>query len=114
MAKRSVELQIQLKNAKSITDLESVIKDINKELRAVDVNSEAFKELSDTAKQANSSLTEVKDSLKSISDEKKIDSVAKIGGALAASLSVATIAASHFGTQTQESIQKTIRTAVEL
>jgi len=114
MASRSVELEIQLKNAKSINDLDATIKDINKELKTLDVNSQAFADMSDLAKKANGSLNDVKDSLKDISDEKKLDSVAKIGGALAASFSIATVAASAFGAETEKEIQKAIQVASSL
>lgn len=114
MAKRSVELSIQLQNAKSISDLDQVLKDINKELKQVDVGSEAFNELSALAKKADNSLKSIKDDLRGISDEKQLDSVAKLGGALAGGLSVATVAASKFGDQSEEAILKTIQTATEL
>lgn len=114
MAKRSVELQIQLNNAKSIGELETVLKEINAELKQVDANSEAFIDLSNASKQADASLKSVKDDLKNISDEKQIDSVAKLGGSLAAGLSVATLAATKFGEETQAGVQKAIQTATEL
>lgn len=112
--KRSVELEIKLQNAKSIGDLESVLKEINKELKTVDVGSEAFNQLSEQAKKADGSLKGIKDELRGISDEKQLDSVAKLGASLAGGLSVATVAASHFGEQTEESINAAIRTATEL
>lgn len=114
MSKRSVELSIELKNAKSIGDLEKVLKDINTELKAVDVNSDAFLELSNSAKKADGSLKDIKDDLKGISSEKQLDSVAKLGGSLAAGLSVASIAASKFGDESKEGITKAIQTATEL
>lgn len=114
MSKRTVELSIQLTNAKSVGDLEKVIKDINTELKSVDVNSEAFNQLSTQAKKADGSLKNIKEDLRGISDEKQLDSVAKLGGSLAAGLSVATIAASKFGEQSKESITKAIQTAQEL
>lgn len=114
MANRSVELSIKLQNAKSISDLDVVLKEINKDLKEIDVNSEAFTTMSSLAKEADGQLKTVKDNLRGISDEKQLDSVAKLGAAFGSAMSVATVASSHFGKQTQESIQNAIRVATEL
>lgn len=114
MATRKAELEIKLQNAKSISDLESVIKEINGELKQLDVNSAAFSELAETSKKAGTQLKDIKGELQAISSEKQIDGVAKLGGALAAGFSVATIAASKFGEETNENVQKAIQTGVEL
>jgi hypothetical protein len=114
VATRSVELQLKLTNAKSISDLESVLKEINADLKQIDVNSEAFTELSNTAKKADGQLKNIKDDLRGISNEKQLDSVAKLGGSIAAAMSVATIAVTAFGSKTNEEIQKAIQVATSL
>lgn len=114
MASKTVELKIQLQNAKSITDLDLVIKDINKELKTLDVNSEAFKDLAESAKFADGQLKSIKEDLRGISDEKQLDSIAKIGGSIAAGFSIATVAATAFGEQTEEQVLKAIKVATEL
>jgi hypothetical protein len=114
VANKIVELQIQLKNAKSVSDLEVVIKDINKELKTLDTSSQAFQQLAEESKKAGTQLKDIKEELTAISSEKKADSVAKIGGALAAGFSVATIAAHRFGAESDESIQAAIQTGIEL
>lgn len=114
MSQRSVELSIQLQNAKSLGDLDVVLKEINKDLKSVDVNSAAFTKLSALAKDADGQLKTIKDDLRGISDEKQLDSVSKLGASFGAAMGVATVASSHFGKQTQESIQSAIRVATEL
>ncbi|GHM98848.1 hypothetical protein WSM22_03380 [Cytophagales bacterium WSM2-2] len=114
MANKSVELTLQLKNVKSVTDLEQTIKDINSELKKVPINSQAFDEMASLSKKADTQLKEIKEDLRGFSDEKQLDSVAKIGGSLAAGFSIATVASQAFGKEAQEDIAKTIQTATQL
>lgn len=114
MQNRIVELEISLKNAKSVSDLEGVIKDINLELKKLPVGSAEFNKLAESSKAAGTQLKNIKDDLTVISDAKRIDGVAKLGAGIAASFSVATIAASKFSDETNESVQKAIQTGVQL
>lgn len=114
MANRSVELQIKLQNAKSISDLEAVLKEVNSDLKEIDHSSDAFKSLSDVAKKADGDLKSVKDELKGISDEKQLSATFKMGEALAGAFSIATVAASAFGAETEKEIQLAIQKATAL
>ncbi len=70
--------------------------------------------MSALSRKADSQLKEIKEDLRGFSDEKQLDSVAKIGGSLAAGFSIATIASQAFGKQAAEDVQKTIQVATQL
>lgn len=61
--RKALELDIRLKNAKTVRELEAVLTDINEELKEVDENGESFKDLSQMADQATDSLDETNKSL---------------------------------------------------
>lgn len=114
MATRQVELQLKIQGAQTINELDAVLKDINKELKNTATGTAAFEELAAAAKEADGQLKTIRDDLRGISDEKQLDSVAKLGGAIAASFSVATVAATAFGSETEEEILKAIQVATQL
>lgn len=113
MATKTAELEIQLKNAKSISDLEQVLKEINIDLKQVDKNSASFVQLAELSKKANGSLGDVKNSLKSITGEQTTKATIKLGEGLFGAFSIASVASQAFSKNAQDNIQKVIASALQ-
>lgn len=106
MAKKKVQIDIDLKGVKSINDLEGDLKRINEELKYVDINSKEFKNLTQEASRTSSELKKVANELKPITGVEQRDAMKKTGDALAGAFQVGGAAALLFGADTQEQFQK--------
>ena len=114
MAVATSQLKIQLQGAKSISDLEAVLQEVNGQLKDVDINSDSFKELSTVAKTANASVREIQTSLEGVTGAQQADAAFKLGEALVGGFAIATVASSIFGEEAGESIEQATQTAAEL
>lgn len=105
---RVVELEIKLKGVQTIEELENLTSEINNELKQIDVNSEAFTKMSSLAKQANSQVKEVNESLEGITSTEKAEAVSKLGQGLVGAFQAAAGASLFFGDKTSEELEKVI------
>jgi len=103
---RTVELQIKLQGAQSINELEQVTQEINTELKDLDKNSAAFKNMSNLAGEANASLREVDASLEGITSVEKAESAAKFSEGLVGGFQAAAGASLLFGEKTGKAMQE--------
>ena len=114
MAVATSQLKIQLEGAKSISDLEAVLQEVNGQLKDVDINSESFKELSTVAKTANASVREIQTSLEGVTGAQQADAAFKLGEALVGGFAIATVASSIFGEETGKSVEEATAAAAQL
>ena len=105
---RSVELQIKLKGVESIAQLEEVTSEINQELKQMSSTSKEFTTMGNLAKQANSKVKEVGESLAGITSTEKAEAVNKMGQGLVGAFQAAAGASLLFGEKTSEELQKVI------
>jgi len=103
---RVVELQIKLQGAQSIKELEEVTSEINQELKGISTSSESFGKMSNLAKNANSKLKEVGESLGGVTSTEKAEAVNKMGQGLVGAFQAAAGASLLFGEKTGEAMQK--------
>ena len=114
MAVATSQLKIQLEGAKSISDLEAVLQEVNGQLKDVDINSDSFKELSTVAKTANASVREIQTSLEGVTGAQQADAAFKLGEALVGGFAIATVASSIFGEETGKSVEEATAAAAQL
>lgn len=105
---RTVELQIKLAGVQNIKDLEEVTSEINQELKQMSTNSKEFTAMGNLAKQANSKVKEVGESLAGITSTEKAEAVNKMGQGLVGAFQAAAGASLLFGEKTSEELQKVI------
>ena len=105
---RTVELQIKLQGAESIAQLEEVTSEINQELKQMSSTSKEFTAMGNLAKQANSKVKEVGESLAGITSTEKAEAVNKMGQGLVGAFQAAAGASLLFGEKTSEELQKVI------
>jgi len=106
---RIVELQIKLKGAESIAQLEEVTSEINNELKQISNTSQSFGKMQSLAQQANSKLKEVGESVAGITSTEKAEAVNKLGQGLVGAFQAAAGASLLFGEKTSEELQKVIQ-----
>jgi len=111
MAKRNVafDLDFNVQGQKSIGQLENTIEQINEEIKNVDTNSDAFKQLSSQAQQANSKLKTIDQSMEGVTSTEKAEGVVRLGEGLAGAFEAAAGASLLFGEQTSEELEKVIQ-----
>jgi len=105
---RVVELQIKLQGAQSIAELEQVTSEINQELKGISTSSKSFTQMGNLAKQANSRVKEVGQSLEGITSTEKSEAINKMGQGLVGAFQSAAGASLLFGEKSSEALQKTI------
>jgi hypothetical protein len=79
MAKKTAVVDIEIGGLNSIDQLENYLEEINQELRTMDTNSDAFKELSNKAAQADGKLREVNTRLEGVTSTEKAEGILKLG-----------------------------------
>ena len=114
MATAVSQLKIQLQGASTIEQLEETLDKVNNQIRQVDVNSQAFEELSAVARDADAQLRTVSDSLEGVTGQEQAESAKKLGEGLAGAFAAATVASSVFGEDTAESVEQATQTALQL
>lgn len=112
--KRIAELEIKLKGAKTLGELETTLEDINKELKDVDKNGKAFQDLAGLARQADAEVSELNLSLEGVTSQEKTDAALKLGEALVGGFAIASVAASAFGEEAGESVEEATAAAGQL
>ncbi|MFW6377353.1 MAG: hypothetical protein ACOCZ5_01780, partial [bacterium] len=111
MAKKSVafSLDFDVQGQSTIGQLEETIEKINQEIKNVDTNSDAFKQLSDQAQHANSRLKTIETSMEGVTSTEKAEGILKLGEGLAGAFEVAAGASLLFGEQTSEELERVIQ-----
>ena len=105
MAKKiSLELQIGgvKKSVSSINELEQAISEANKELKGLEIGSDAFNKLSGQIKKAKDTAEDLNESLKGQDVEKRVGAYAKVGSAIVSSFGAAQAAIALFGEENEE------------
>ena len=110
--KRSVELELKVKGAQTLGEMEQNLADINEELRNVDVNSQAFDDLSDAARRADSQVKDLNESLEGVTSLVKSEGAAILADGLVGGLAAATVAASLIGDEAEDAAAKALAQAV--
>ena len=113
MAQRNVQfnLDFNVENLNTIGALEDELQAINKQLEYVDINSDAFKNLSKQAQAVDGKLRQVNTSLDGVTSSERSDSVKKLSEGLVGGFAAAASASVLFGDQTSEAMQKAIQKA---
>jgi len=79
MAKKKAIVDIKLNGLNTIADLENYLQEINGELKNMDINSQAFKDLSNNAAEAAGKLKDVNTKLEGVTSTEKAEGVLKLG-----------------------------------
>lgn len=79
MAERKATVDIDIKGLNSIQQLEDYLTEVNGELKNLDVNSDAFKDLSNKAAAADGKLRDVNTRLEGVTSTEKAEGILKLG-----------------------------------
>lgn len=110
MADEKLELDIIISaanSAKTVGEIKQSLKDINKALQDVEVDSKAFRELTTAAGKAKAEMMDLKGQIKGLDPDNRIAGFGKVLGGVANGFSAATSAAALFGNQSED-LQKTL------
>ena len=94
--------------------MEQNLAEINEELEQVDVNSQAFKDLSKAAQDANKVLEKTNTEIEGITSQEKADSAVKLGEGLVGGFAAAQSAAALFGAESAAAFEKASQQAILL
>ena len=83
MATKKAVVDIDIKGLNTVQDLENYLEEINDELREMDINSDAFNSLSNSAAEAAGKLKDVNSKLEGVTSTEKAEGVLKMGEGLA-------------------------------
>lgn len=106
---RVVELQIKLSGVETIQELEDVTKEINDELKGIATNSQQFTEMGNLAKQANSKVKEINQSLEGVTSAEKAEAINKLGMGMVGAFQAAQGASLLFGEKTSKQLEGVIK-----
>lgn len=114
MSSRIVELKLQVEGAQTLEQMENALNEINTELSQVDVNSDAFRDLSKAAQEANGRIEAVNSQIEGVTSLQKAEGVVKLGEGLVGGFAAAQSAAALFGSESSEALQEAADQAVLL
>ena len=104
MAKK-ISLQLEIggvkKSVSSIGELETALVEANKELKSLEIGSEAFNKLAGQIKNAKNTAEDLQESLKGQDIEKRVGAYAKVGSAIVSSFAAAQATISLFGEESE-------------
>ena len=107
-------LDFDVDNLNSIEELEDYLTGVNEELKDVDINSKAFKDLSKQAAKADAKLKDINSELEGITSTDKSDSIKKMADGLVGGFAAAASASVLFGDQASEAMEKAMQKAAAL
>lgn len=106
MAKKKVFVDIQLQGTETIDGLKHSLKQINEELKYVDINSDSFDALKKQYTDVAAKLKSVQQELKPITGREQITAIKRMGSALSGAFQIGGAAAALFGKGTSEEFDK--------
>lgn len=113
MAKKTAQVDVKVTGARSIQDIEQELQAVNDQLKSMDVNSQAFKEMSVQAQNLDSELQNVNKQLSFISPAEQADGFLKMGEGILGSVAAVQGLSAAFGGNT-EKMEETIKKLVGL
>lgn len=113
-AKKVAVVDIRLTGLNTIDKLEKELRDVNEQLKQVDINSQEFDELQKRAQNADAKLRTVNDTLKGLTSQQRATAIKDMGMGLVGAFQIAASASLVFGEQTSEAIQKAQANVVAL
>jgi hypothetical protein len=106
--KKTAQIDIKLTGLNSIDKLERELRDVNEQIKLVDVNSREFEVLQQRAQAADAQLRTVQTTLKGVTSTEATDAIKKVGEGLVGAFQVGAGASLIFGEKTGEQFQKVI------